>query len=128
MNAGASRPARYLVVGAICAAAHNLVMIAGDALGGHYLPLSFLSFALVTPLGYALHTAFTFREPRSVSSFLRFASGVAAGFPISLAAMAFFCSLLQLPVVVAAPAATLVLLVWNYASAHWAILGHLRPR
>lgn len=123
-----ARPLRYLATAVICAAAHNSVMIGGDLAGGHYFGLSFLSFALVTPLGYWLHSRFTFGERLSLRNFLRFASGVAAGFPISLLVMAILCTGLSQPVIVAAPIATVVLFVWNYATAHLAILGRLRPR
>lgn len=122
------RPARYVVVGAICAAMHNFIMIGGDWLGAHYLPMSFVSFALVTPVGYWLHSDFTFGGKLSFRNFLRFAAGVAAGFPLSLLVMAILCTGLGLPVIIAAPVATAVLFVWNYASAHWAILGRLRLR
>jgi putative flippase GtrA len=103
-------------------------MIVGDLLGGHYLPLTFLSFLLVTPLGYWLHSGVTFGARMSLRGLLRFSSGIAAGFPMSLLAMALFVSGLGLPVVVAAPAATAVLFIWNYVVTHWAILGRLRFR
>ena len=125
---GGWRPARYVVVGAICAAMHNVIMIGGDWLGVHYLPMSFVSFAVVTPVAYFLHSDFTFRGRLSFRNFLRFTAGVATGFPLSLLVMAILCSGLGLPVVIAAPIATAVLFVWNYASAHWAILGRLRFR
>lgn len=105
-------------------------MIGGDMAGGHYLALSLLSFAIVTPLGYVLHARFTFRKILSASAFLRFAAGVAVGFPLSVLVMAALCTGLDLPVIVAAPVATIILFAWNYASAHLAILrgfGSLRP-
>jgi putative flippase GtrA len=119
----AERTARYTVVGAICAATHNAVMILGDLAGGHYVPMTFLSFGIVTPLGYLLHSGFTFKTQLSVGGFLRFALGVAAGFPLSLLTMAILCTGLGLPVVIAAPVATITLYLWNYASAHTAIIG-----
>ena len=118
-----SRPARYIVVGAICALIHNVVMIVGDVLGVHYLLMSVVSFGIVTLLGYLLHSGFTFRGQLSIAAFLRFAAGLAFGFPISLLVMAILCTGLGIPVIIAAPTATIVLFVWNYASAHWAILG-----
>ncbi len=124
----AARTARYAAAGALCALAHNAIMILGDLAGGHYVPMTLVSFGLVTPFGYWLHTRFTFREPASPRAFLRFASGVAAGFPLSFASMALFVSGLGLPVPVAAPLATLTLFAWNYASAHWAIAGRFRFR
>lgn len=122
----AGRTARYTMVGAICALVYNAVMILGDLAGGHYVPMTVLSFGTVTPLGYLLHSRFTFRERLSLRGFLRFASGVAAGFPLSLLSMAILCAGLGLPVVIAAPIATITLLLWNYASAHWAILDRWR--
>jgi len=118
-----SRTARYTIVGGVCAATHNIVMILGDFAGAHYVPMTLVSFSLVTPLGYLLHCGFTFGERLSLQGLLRFTSGVAAGFPLSLAVMAILCSGLRLPVVVAAPIATAVLFLWNYASARWAIVG-----
>jgi putative flippase GtrA len=119
----AARTARYAIVGAICALTYNAVMILGDLAGGHYGPMTILSFGIVTPLGYLMHSSFTFKERPSLRGFLRFASGVAAGFPLSLLSMAILCTGLGLPVVIAAPIATITLFLWNYASAHWAIFG-----
>lgn len=117
----ARQTTRYTVVGAMCAIANNLVMIVGDRAGIHYFPMSILSFLLVTPFGYLLHSGFTFGEPRSFRAFLRFSSGVALGFPIYLITMAILCTGLSLSVVVATSIATVLLFLWNYASAHWAI-------
>ncbi|MBU6500080.1 MAG: GtrA family protein [Rhodospirillales bacterium] len=118
----AGRAVRYTAIGAICALTHNAVMILGDRAGINYMAMLFVSFALVTPLGYMLHARFTFREAYAVRDFVRFASGVAVGFPISFALMAMFCSGAGLPVAVATPIVTVILYVWNYASAHRAIL------
>lgn len=118
---------RYSTVGAFCALTHNLIMIGGDFAGLHYLPATLLSFAVVTPLGYGLHCRFTFRKPQTVDGFFRFMAGIAIGYPISLGLMVLFCSGLGLPVLVAAPLATLALFVFNYLWAHWAIVRRLRP-
>lgn len=123
-----SRPLRYVLVGAASAVAHNVIMIGGDRLGGHYAPLTFLSFASVTPFAFWMHSRFTFGAPLSWHNLMRFSSGVAAGFPLSLGTMAVLCSGFNLSVTIAAPIATLVLFAWNYVSAHVAILGRLRLR
>jgi putative flippase GtrA len=120
--------ARYTIVGAICAAATNAVLILGEFAGQHYVLMSFAAFALVTPLGYLLHCRFTFKEPISAVGFLRFASGLVGGFAIYFLLMAVMCSGLSLPVVLAAPITTVLLFIWNYASAHWAILGRRQLR
>lgn len=116
------RPARYLSVGAACAVANNLIMIAGDRLGIHYAALTTLCFALVTPFAYWMHTAFTFETERSFRGFFLFSAGVATAFPISLLLMALLYSGLGAPMIVAAPVTTVLLFVWNYFSARTAIL------
>jgi putative flippase GtrA len=116
------RTARYTTIGAISAATHNAVMILGALAGGGYASLSVLSFAIVTPLGYLLQSRFTFRAPVSWGGFARFASGVAAGIPLYAITMIILCSGLHVPIIAAAPLTTLVLFLWNYVSAHWAIL------
>lgn len=118
--------ARYLLVGATCAAANNLLMIGGDLLGAHYFPLTLLCFVLVTPFAFWLHVRFTFGEEATWPRFVRFTSGVAAAYPLSLLATALLCGVLRVPMVVAAPAVTIILFAWHYASAHLAILGRLR--
>lgn len=118
---------RYLTVGALCALVHNLIMIGGDLAGLHYVLATFLSFAVVTPLGYFLHCRFTFRKAHSLEGFLRFMAGIAVGYPLSLVLMILFCSGLRLPVAIAAPLATAILFAFNYLSAHWAIMRRLRP-
>jgi hypothetical protein len=78
-------------------------MILGDLAGRHYAPMTVLSFGVMTPLGYLLHSHFTFREKLSSRGFLRFASGGAAGFPLSLLSMAILCTGLGLSVLIARP-------------------------
>jgi putative flippase GtrA len=117
---------RYLTVGALCAVIHNVIMIGGAYAGLHYLLATLISFAVVTPLGYFLHCRFTFRKAQSLGGFARFMSGIAVGYPLSLALMILFCSGMALPVVIAAPLATAILFAFNYVSAHWAIARRLR--
>jgi putative flippase GtrA len=122
------RPTRYVIVGLTCALANNVVMIAGDWVGIHYLVMSFISFLIVTPLGYVLHSGFTFGAHLSLIGLIRFASGMAAGFGVFLLSMVLLCSGLGLPVAIATPITTVILFVWNYVTTHWAILGRLRFR
>jgi len=65
---------RYLSVGVICAALHNLIVISAAWLGLHYLLALLLSAIVVTPAGYALHTLYTFGAVFSWSRFMRFVS------------------------------------------------------
>lgn len=124
-----ARPSRYLVGGVICAVLHNVIVIGAAAAGVHYAAALILSFAVVTPIGYLLHSLFTFRCALSGKQFMRFATGVAAGFPVSLAIMLLLCSGLAMPVTLATPIATVLLVIFNYFLSRWAIplWRHARP-
>ncbi len=106
---------RYLAVGATCAILHNVIMIAGDFVGLHYVASTLVSFVIVVLCGYGLHSTFTFGRDLSLSSLWRYALGMAANLPGSLVLMFVLCSLAGIPVVVAAPATTVILFLWNFA-------------
>jgi putative flippase GtrA len=113
---------RYTLVGLVCAAANYVVMLVIDAFGGQYVFGTIAAFLAVTPLGYALHSRFTFGEPLKVAALGRFAIAAASAFPVSLTVMIILCSELHLSVAVAVPIMTGFMFGWNFASAHWAIL------
>lgn len=116
---------RYTLVGLVCALANYAVMLAVDFAGGHYLLGTVISFSIVTPLGYALHSWFTFSEPFRLKAFLRFAGAIASTYPVAIAMLALLCSGLGLSVAIAIPIATIALFAWNFVAAHWAILPRL---
>jgi len=119
---------RYLVVGATCAVLHNVIMIAGDVLGLHYVASTLVSFVIVVLCGYGLHSTFTFGRELSLSSLRRYALGMAANLPGSIVLMFVFCSLAGIPVTIAAPATTVILFLWNFAMSHWAIVANPATR
>lgn len=125
-RSGVAQGGRYLTVGALCAVTHNVIMIGADFAGLHYVLATLISFLVLTPLGYTLHCRFTFREACSVAGFLRFTGGIVAAYPLSLGLMVLFCTGLGWPVLVAAPLTTVLLIVYNYVSAHWAIVRRWR--
>lgn len=125
--ASANRPLiergwRYTLVGLVCAVANYLVMLAVDFFGGHYLLGILVGFLIVTPLGYMLHSWFTFGKPFSRRAFLRFAITVLAAYPVATAMLVILCSGMHLGVAVAYPLAVVGMFLWNFAAAHWAIL------
>jgi putative flippase GtrA len=122
-----ARP-RYLVVATSCALLHNAVMIGCDWLGIHYVPASGVSYIVVVLWGYALHARFTFGQPMSARSFLRFALGMATNYPASIALMFVFCTLAGLAVAIAAPMTTVILFAWNFITSRWAIAGRPTPQ
>ena len=123
-----TRPRRYAIIGMVCAVMNNILLIAGDAAGLHYMVSTMACFVIVTPAAYLLHSAYTFREPRSWAALWRFSAGLAFAVPVFFLVMALLCSGLRLPMIVAAPLATFIMFVWNYVSARWAIVARLSPR
>jgi putative flippase GtrA len=114
---------RYLLVGITCAVVNNAVMIGGDVLGLHYVACSLASYVVVVLWGYGLHATFTFGQPLSWRSLIRYAAGMVTNLPGSIALMFVFCDIAGLPVVAAAPATSAFLLLWNFATSSWAIAG-----
>jgi len=115
---------RYLLVGIACAVLYNVTVIAGDFLGLHYATSTLIAFAIVVPGGYGLHSLFTFGHELSARALFRYALGMAANLPLSIALMFLFCDVAHVAVVVATPATTAILFVWNFVSSRWAIVGN----
>jgi putative flippase GtrA len=113
---------RYLAGGGICALLHNVIMIGTSAHGMPYPPALVLSFFLTTPIGYLIHSTYTFEQACSWISLQRFLAGIVSGFVLSAALMALMCSGLGVSVAIATPVTTLLLFLWNFALARWAIL------
>jgi putative flippase GtrA len=113
---------RYLMVGGACALLHILNMIVFERLGLHYAPAFALSFCIVLLTGYSLHSAITFQRKPSVRSFLRFAAGTLANFPIAFALTFLFQDLMALGAVVATPLVTLGMVAFNFIATRWALL------
>jgi putative flippase GtrA len=111
-----------MVVGLACAGLHNAVMIGGDLAGLHYAVSSVLSYLIVVVVGFALHVRYTFGQPARFAAFWRYAVTMAANYPATLLLLFLMCDVAGLPVVVAAPAATVVMFAWNYVASRWAIL------
>ena len=113
---------RYLVGGALCALLHNIIMICGTQLGIAYPVMLILSFCITTPIGYLIHSVFTFEKARSWIRLQRFLLTAIIGFLGSMMLMVLLCTGLRVPVIVATPVATVLLFLWNFTSARWAIL------
>jgi len=119
---------RFYSVGLTCALLHNVIMIGGDWLGLHYVASSLISFVLVTSLGYWLHSLWTFRSAaeRGRLTFARYVLTMSANLPLSIAGMFVFVDLAGLTVAIAAPLVTVLLAVFNFLGARWALRA--RPR
>lgn len=123
-----SSTARFILVGAFCAGLHNAVVIAADAVGVHYVGGNVLSYVVVCVAGYLLHTRFTYRETPGGATFLRYAAAMAWNYPLTVALMYLQVDVLSLPVTVASPTATVILIAWNYVASRWAIVTRGRSQ
>jgi putative flippase GtrA len=110
-----------MMVGVACAAIHNGVMFACDILGVQYLFALVISFAILAPSGYTLHSLFTFRRSLEMRRFLRFTAGILTGFPVNLLLMVLLVTGMRIKVPIATVLCTGLLFVWNYLAARWAI-------
>ena len=114
-------PTRFAIVGLVCAATHNAIVISAVWLGLHYALACVISYLVVVVLGFVLHVRFTFEKPATAASFWRYAVGMAANYPLTLALLFVMCDIGGWPVTVAAPVATVLLIVWNFLASRWAI-------
>lgn len=96
-------------------------MICGTQLRIVYPVALILSFCITTPVGYLIHSIFTFEKARSWLRLQRFLLAAIMGFMGSIMLMVLLCTGLRVPVIVATPVATVLLFLWNFTSARWAI-------
>jgi len=116
---------RYAVIGALCAALYNVIMIAGDALGVNFVASTTFAFVVNVLVGYVLHCRFTFSEPMSLRGVVRYAAAMLLNLPLSLAGIWLFNGLIRLPMWLASPVVTALLFAWNYVATHWAVVSRV---
>lgn len=119
---GRATSGRYLAVGATCAVLNSAILIGLDRLGVHYAVSSLISFVVVVAVGYSLHSWFTFRVRRGLSTFLLYALALAANYPLQVVLLYLTVELAGLPIVIASPVATLILTGWNFFATRWALV------
>jgi putative flippase GtrA len=115
----------YAIVSGLCWTMSNAVLIAGDWAN---FPLSLsigLSYALVVVIGYVLHTLISFKQPLALTSFARYAIAMSLNIPVAFAAVWLWRDSVGLPMLWAAPLATLCATAINFALSRWAISGRL---
>jgi len=115
---------RFTLVGGLCAALSNVLVIALVEHRFGVLSASALAFVPVLVFGFALHSCFTFDSPPSRGAFVRYTLAMAANFPLWSAGLLLFCDLLRVPIALAAPATTVLIFAWNYGTARWAFSRH----
>lgn len=116
---------RYLGVGLASAALNNVIMIAGDLAGWHYVTSSLVSLVIVTVFGYQLHSRWTFPDSeRTWKSFARYAVTVSMNLPLALAGLFVLIDLLGFSVPIAALIVTVLLFAFNWIANRWALRAH----
>ncbi len=113
----------YGAVAGCCLLLHNATMIAADRAGAPLLAGVLLSFMLVALTGYALHSRFTFREPMRLRALLRYGLAMSANVPLAFVTTWVWHTPVGLPMVWAAPLASISMLALNYGLSRWAIAG-----
>ena len=119
----AATPLRYAGVAAFCLAMHNGIMIFADWSGLTLLEAASTSFCIMVVTGYVLLSAFVFVGARSWRGFWRYTGAMAANFPLSTGLLWLFFDVAGQPMAIAAPAATIVMVIFNFAASRWAIAG-----
>ena len=119
---GTATAGRYLAVGATCALLNNVILIGLDRFGIHYAVSSLISFVAVVAVGYSLHSWFTFRVRRGLSTFALYALALAANYPLQVGLLYLTVDLARMPIVIASPLATLILAGWNFFATRWALV------
>lgn len=113
---------RYLVVALLCAIANNIILIVGDRLGFGYIELTIATFVLTNSSAYFLHSWFTFRRRSGLANYWRFMVGGGLGVPVAIIILAILCSVWELPMMIAAPVQTVLMVIYNYLNARFAIM------
>ncbi len=113
----------YGLIAALCALANFVILVAGDRIGLHFVVSISVSFVVCVLIGYLLHSRFTFEARADWAGLARYTGAMSLNYPLSIVAVWFFSELLALPMLIAAPASTLALTLYNFFSSRWAILG-----
>lgn len=114
-------PFAYSSVAVICVLLHNAVIILADSLG---LPLwlaVLISFVVVSATGYLLHAHFTFRQSLALGRYLRYALAMSANVPFAFVSTWFLHEELGIEIAIAAPLASLCMLIFNFVLSRWAV-------
>ncbi|MGH8220856.1 MAG: GtrA family protein [Steroidobacteraceae bacterium] len=114
---------RYFVVSGLCALLNNASVIGLVDHGFGSVTATVIAFGPVLLVAYALHALFTFGKRPTQVSFSRFALSMTMNFPLWIAGLYLFNDILRFPISIAAPATTVLIFVWNFASTKWAFLA-----
>lgn len=119
----ARTPVAYGSVAVLCICLHNAVIIVADMLGLSLWLGVLISFGVVSVIGYLLHAIVTFRQSLALGRYLRYALAMSANVPLAFVTTWFVREVLGIGIVLAAPLASLCMLVFNFVLSRWAVLA-----
>ncbi|EBI0064990.1 TPA: GtrA family protein [Citrobacter amalonaticus] len=111
----------YLCISGCCFLGHNAIMIVADSLCVALWLAILLSFAIIATVGYILHSLFTFKQPLSFAGFGRYTISMLLNIPLAFVSTWIWYHWLEFPMTIAAPLASLCMLVLNFLLSRWAI-------
>lgn len=117
-----TRAAAHIAVSAACLVTHNAVMIGADFAGVSLAAAMLASFCVVVVLGYSLHSLITFREQLSWHGLQRYTAAMSANLVMAFALTFLLRDAFALPMIIAAPAASILMIAVNFLLSRWAIV------
>lgn len=117
----------YGLIAGLCAGLHLAILVVGDAIGLHFMLLVTISFVVCVLVGYFGHCRFTFGIAPTLVELTRYTLAMTANYPLTIAAVWFTHDWMGLPMLIAAPASTVLLTAYNLLSSRWAV-GHSLAR
>ena len=116
---------RYPLVSGLCLLLHNLVMVVSDYAGAVLWLAVFLSYAIVVSTGYILHSHFTFENKVNLLGFGRYAAAMSLNIPLAYTTIWLWYDLAGFTMVIAAPLASAMMIIFNYYTSRWAITSRI---
>lgn len=118
---------RYGSVAGGCALLHNAIVIGAAGAGAGILGAAAISFCLMIVIGYLLLCGVAFRTAPTRGGFVRYTAAMACNFPLTTGLLWILAQPLRLPVAIAAPVVTLLMIGINFLGSRWAILRRKAP-
>ena len=116
----------YGAVSGSCLVLHNAVMIGADWAGAPLIVGVVVSFVLVAAVGYVAHSLLTFGEPLGLVRFGRYCLAMSANIPFAYVTTWFWHGPMGLPMLWAAPLASICMVAVNFVLSRWAIAAPRR--
>lgn len=113
---------RYAAVGVISVALNNIILIAGDALGLHYVASTLACFFVIGGLAYLAHTNITFEVSRSLIGYLRYCATQVTTLALTLGMLHIAIDQLAWSIWIAAPIVSVAMLLFNFIATRWAVI------